>query len=108
MPRRGREFWRELIRDYEAGEDRESHSAFARRRRVTLATFRLWLYRLRHEDKASPALVPVRAVASTAPTARWRADGAAIELELPSGVMLRFPVGSDGDYVAALVERLVG
>lgn len=108
MARRGREFWRELIQEYEEGGGRESHREFAERRRVTVATFRLWLYRLRREWKGSPALVPVRVVTSTAPTARWQADEATIEAELPSGVRLRFRTGTDGDYVAALVARLVG
>src|SRR4051794_12895997 len=109
MPRRGREFWQELIREYEAGNGRESHRAFAERRRVTVATFRQWLYRLRCERDAVPRLVPVRVVAPTAPTARWSGETApAIEVALPSGVRLRLPVGGDVEYVATLIGRLVG
>jgi len=107
MPKRGCELWRELIREYESGDRRETQTAFARRRGVSVGTFRLWLYRVRRERTTGPALVPVRVLSSTAPTARWR-DDVSLELELPSGVRLRFPVGTDGGYLAALVARLIG
>jgi hypothetical protein len=51
--------------------------------------------------------MPVRVIASTAPTARSEtvADGG-IEVELRSGVRLRLTTGADLDYVTALAERL--
>src|SRR6266571_7201723 len=85
MARRGREFWQELIREYDAGGGRESHRDFAVERRVSVGTFRTWLYRLRGERKEGPSLLPVRVIASTAPSARRWGEGAMVEVELPSG-----------------------
>jgi hypothetical protein len=62
---------------------------------------------LRRERKSSVSFVPVRVIASTAPSARTGADAArAIEIELRSGVRLRMTTGADLDYVVALAERL--
>jgi len=75
---------------------------------VNLATLRSWIYKLRRERKASVSLVPVRVVASTAPKARQREEAAAaeIQVELPSGIRLRFSSSVAVDFVAALVQRL--
>ena len=107
MPRRERSSWIRLVVELERSG--LPHAEFATKHGVGLATLRSWLYRLRKERAVAqaPSLLPVRVIASTAPTARWqREDGAAIEAELPSGVRLRFSSGVDPDYVAELVRRL--
>jgi hypothetical protein len=80
------------------------------KRGVKLVTLQNWLYRLRREGrggKDAPRILPVRVVASTAPTARRSDEGAGVlEIVLPSGVRLRFPMGTDGEYVAAIVKRV--
>ena len=107
MPRRGREFWERLVAELERSGDR--HADFATRRGVKVAALRYWLYRLRrerHGGKDEPRILPVRVIASTAPTARWPSgDGSLVEIELPSGLRLRFPTGTDGAYIATLVKR---
>jgi hypothetical protein len=66
---------------------------------------RSWIYRLRREGRtvvARPAdvrLLPVEVVPS-APSSQ------AIEVRVLSGDVLAFEVGTDVDYVAALVEAL--
>jgi len=53
------------------------------------------------------SLVPVRVIASTAPSARDGRDAdCVIEVELKTGVRLRVPMQADLDYVVALVQRL--
>ena len=72
-----------------------------------MTTLRTWIYKLRRERKASVSLVPVRVVASTAPTARGaEVAGIEIEIELRTGVRLRLSTGVDVDYVAALAQHL--
>jgi len=75
-----------------------------------LVTLQSWLYRLRRERRDGndgPRILPVRVVASTAPRAQWSSDDATVvEIELPTGVRLRFATGSDGDYIATMVKRL--
>ena len=102
MFRRGREFWTSTVAEFErSGLTQES---FALRRGVAVATLRKWIYRLRRDRKASVSLVPVRVIASTAPTARSGRDE--IEIELKTGVRLRLSTAVDVDYVAALAQRL--
>jgi hypothetical protein len=106
MSRRGCGFWQHLVVELE--RSKLTQVEFARERRVPVATLRSWIYRLRREAAlAAPPLVPVRVVASTAPSARWQ-DGSAgaIEAVTPSGFRLRFQAGIDVDYVAELLRRL--
>ena len=114
MTIKGRKFWVGLIREYEGAEKRVLQEDFVRRRRVKLATFQSWLYRLRREREDAegakssrpaqgPALLPVQVVAGPG-----RLGGAMIEAELPNGVRLRFGAGIDGDAIVGLVARLAG
>ncbi len=104
----GREFWVAAVDEFERSE--MTQESFARQRRISVATLRSWIYKLRRERKASVSLVPVRVVASTAPTARGAAavggEIRAIEIELKTGVRLRLSTAADLDYVAALAQRL--
>jgi hypothetical protein len=70
-----------------------------------VTTLRSWIYKLRRERKASVSLLPVRVIASTAPTAREAVDGDT-EIELKSGIRIRLSPNADLDYVAALAQRL--
>jgi hypothetical protein len=102
---RGREFWVSTVAEFERSQ--LTQKSFAQRRGIALATLQWWLAKLRRERASSVSLVPVRVIASTAPTARseMAADGA-IEVELRSGVRLRLVAGTNLDYVAALAQRL--
>ena len=103
--RRGREFWISTIAEFERSQ--LPQKSFAQRRGIALATLQWWLAKLRRERASSVSLLPVRVVASTAPTARSEAVAdRAIEVELRSGVRLHVVVGADLDYVAALAQRL--
>ncbi len=103
--RRGREFWVSTIAEFERSH--LTQKSFAQRRGIALATLQWWIAKLRRERASSVSLVPVRVIASTAPTARSEtaAEGA-IEVELRSGVRLHVVVGANLDYVAALAQRL--
>jgi hypothetical protein len=100
-----REFWVATVDEFERSE--LTQESFARQRRIPVATLRSWIYKLRRERKASVSLVPVRVVASTAPTARGAAAASGeIEIELKTGVLLRMSTAVDLDYVVALAQRL--
>lgn len=100
---RSRKFWTTAIREFERSE--VSQEAFATRRGVSVGTLRGWIYRLRRERKASVSLVPVRVVASTAPSARQPSEQG-IEVEVPGAVRMRFAIGADVEYIAQLIKRL--
>jgi len=113
MFRRGRSFWERAV----AAQVRSglSQAAYAERQGVSVVTLRSWIYRLRDEDEGgsgerdeAPSFLPVRVIASTAPPARWQGSTAEplVEVELPTGVRLRFQVGVDAAYVAALAKGL--
>jgi hypothetical protein len=103
--RRARSIWAELIRQYErSGKELEQWAA---ERKIPPKTLRWWMWRLRREQAEEVSLVPVRVVASTAPTARRpEEESAVIEAVLTDGVRLRFPVGVSSEAVAELIARL--
>ena len=102
---RGREFWGSKIAEYERSE--LTQESFAQQRGIAVSTLRWWLAKLRQERRSSVSLVPVRVIASTAPTARSAADAdRAIEIELKTGVRLRVTTDVALDYVVALAQRL--
>ena len=101
----GREFWVTTVDEFE--RSKLTQESFARQRGIEVTTLRTWIYKLRRERRARVSLVPVRVVASTAPTARCAAPvGGEIEIELKTGVRLRLSTTVDPDYVAALAQRL--
>ena len=105
MVRRRREFWIAAVIEFE--RSKLTDEEFALRRGCRLERLRWWICRLRRERKESASMVPVRVIASTAPTARQSNESAAkVEVELSSGVRLRFATSIDLDYVAALAQRL--
>ena len=83
---------------YEKVADEESVAGFARSHDVNQGTFRVWLSRIRRERAENVELVEVE-VKGRDPRPQW--------MELAAGgVVLRFGIGSDPRYVAALVEQL--
>ena len=114
--------WTKVVADFETSD--LSQREFAKERMLSLSNLRYWIYRLRKESRPlvteptersvnkaerRPArkrltLKPVRVVASAAEP---RTEGAELlELALPSGTRLRFPAGTDLDYLRALATAL--
>jgi hypothetical protein len=92
-------FWRDLINLWRASG--QSVAAFCAAQRVSQATFYSWRKRLgvRSPRTAAPtsAFAPIRVVPD--PTA---------EVILPTGLVVRVPVGTDPAAVARLVAALGG
>jgi transposase len=92
-------FWRELIDRWRVSG--QSVAAFCADHRVSEATFYSWRKRLaaraRGPARPAPAFAPVRVVSD--PTA---------EVVLPTGLVVRVPVGTDPATVARLVAALGG
>src|SRR5271165_4523656 len=96
--------WREVVAAWR--KSGQSVSAFCRERNVPEASFYGWRRTLRERDpqrQAAPAqaashptLVPVRVV-----------PDAVVEVVLPTGFVLRVPIGANADEVAKLVSTLV-
>ena len=62
----GREFWVSTVAEFE--RSKLTQEAFAERRGVAVTTLRSGIYK--YGGKAAVSLVPLRVIASTAPTAR--------------------------------------
>lgn len=124
MPDQDRAEWTKVVADFETSD--LSQREFAKERMLSLSNLRYWIYRLRKESRPlvteptersvnkaerRPAkkgliLKPVRVVGS-APKARQGEDGVGLlELALPSGTRLRFPAGTDLEYLRALATAL--
>ena len=102
--------WPKLVAEFEASGLQQKE--FAAKHDLSLGTLQYWLYKkrkkrgLRPSDLAAEsagAFLPLEVVASPAPQAR---DGQHIEVALPQGLLLRFPVGTDAGYVAHLLSTL--
>jgi len=128
MADQDRERWTKLVADFETSE--LTQREFASERGLSFSNLRNWIYRLRKEarplvteaakeprqaPKQEPArkgsrLVPVRVVASAAkPRTRALVVSEAerlLELALPSGACIRFPAGTDLDYLRSLASAL--
>jgi hypothetical protein len=101
MQRRTREIWQNLILQYERSG--KSQEEFAREREIPVGTLRHWLYRVKRERaEEQAAILPVRVVASTAPTAR-RSEGETATVEV---VVVCFRNGATSEFVAEVVSRL--
>lgn len=124
MTDQDRERWTKLVADFESCD--LTQREFATERGISLSNLRYWIYRLRKESRplvSEPPersgqaherahrrersrLLPVRVVGS-APKARWgEASAALLELALPSGACLRFPAGTDLQYLRQLAAAL--
>lgn len=109
--RKARDIWINIVAQFErSGLTQE---AFATERNIPVGTLRSWIYRLRREqsdaaETESPAILPVRVVASTAPLARQTETVAAPAIEVAVGatVRVRFPPGTAPIVIADLVALL--
>ena len=128
MADQDKERWTKLVVDFETSD--LTQREFASERGVSFSTLRSWIYRLRKESrplvteaasssgqvpereasKKVSRLLPVQVVASAAnrrTTVMVAAEVESIlELALPSGACLRFPAGTDLDYLRALAAAL--
>jgi hypothetical protein len=86
-----------------------SVEAFAGKRGIPVGTLKWWMWRLRREKaEESTPLLPVRVVASAAPTARLSSDESAaaqVEVALADDLRLRF-AGAPADLIVEVVSRL--
>lgn len=107
MPHQGRKYWARLVAELERSG--QAHREFAAKHGVKVVTLEKWLYRFRAEKRRSVPLVPVRVAAPSAPLVQRPSPSPSaerIEIELPSGVRLRFCASSDVAYICALVRQL--
>jgi hypothetical protein len=102
MHRLGREEWTELVSEYE--KSNLGQREFAQQHEVSVPSLQFWLYKLRREANSSRRFLPVSVVAP-APKARLAMPDW-MELQLPSGLQLRFAVGTNCRYVANLLVAL--
>lgn len=91
----------------------ESLAALAARTGVAPGTLSWWRHELRHRDRARaesgtamPALLPVRVLGASPPTAPARAT--IYEVSLAGGRVLRVPSGFEPEAVRALVAAVEG
>ena len=106
MRRPGREEWKQLIEEYRSSG--LTQKEFAAQKDISLSSLLYWLYKRsklesKFDVKSAPAFLPVEVVASAAPKAR---PGTLLEARLPSGVVVRFGVGTDTRYLAELLAAL--
>jgi hypothetical protein len=115
--------WAKLVDDFQATS--LTQKEFAQERGISYSSLRNWIYRIRREarplgngtetsgkvskqepQKGDLRLIPVEMIAS-APYGAAKADAVGeLELVLASGSRLRFPAGTDIDYLRALVAVL--
>lgn len=95
---RGRNFWRSLVKEYEASE--QSREAFAKSRRIKPSTFQYWLYKIRRERSTKLASPFVEI--DIQPT---QANGQ-VRLEFPSGAILVFDRAPSFDELSAIIKTL--
>jgi hypothetical protein len=111
--------WTKLVADFETSD--LTQREFATERGISYSNLRNWLYKLRKESRPrqpEPAevpsqegsrLVPVRLVASapkTRSTVVARGGGELVEIALPSGIRVRFPVGTNLKSLRSLAAAL--
>jgi len=101
--RKSRSEWSVILRAFERSG--QSHEEFCSRRGLKIGTFRSALYRRRKSESvgAEVALVPVEVVDRGAVVP---AAGPSVLVVVIAGVELRIPVGTDVQYVSALVTEL--
>ncbi|MCK8503232.1 IS66 family insertion sequence element accessory protein TnpA [Myxococcus fulvus] len=102
--------WKQLVEEFEASG--LTQKEFAVRHQVSLGGFQYWRYKKsratpvrRSETAGRPraAFLPVEVVPSPAPRVR---EGLLLEVALPRGLLLRFPEGTQAEYLAHLVAVL--
>jgi hypothetical protein len=111
--RRGRDFWAELVGEFEEAGATEEHRAFAERHGVECDSFRRWLYRLRAEAAGRPWKRRRTTAAARTPWPLVEIQGRALgpveggfELQLPGGTCVRVPSSFDEDGLRRLLVVL--
>ena len=99
-----------LIGEYEASGLPQKE--FVAKADVSFSTFQYWLYRKSKksglQSGSTQKFLPVELVRSPAPEARAGESEhlGAVEIELPTGVRVRFEAGAPARYIAELVGVL--
>jgi hypothetical protein len=108
MPRRPTsEEWIALLAEFEQSGLQQKE--FCAKHDLSIAAFQYWMYRKakKHSESAakiSESFLPFEVVGSAAPEARPR--GAAVEIALTGGVVVRLPAGTELRYLAELLRAL--
>jgi hypothetical protein len=106
--RRSRADWEKIVAEFEASG--EQHVTFCARRRLSLHSFRTWLYRLRRERAAGTvARSATKAVQMVPVRIRRAASVPAVDdvVEvLVRGALVRVRIGQDPRYIAELAAAL--
>jgi len=92
--------WQRLIAAYEASA--VTQAEFAKRRGISVSALQHWLYRFRQERGATSASVEFVEVehSTTAPRS------SRVEVELPSGIIIRLAADVGGVEIADVVRHL--
>jgi len=98
--------WSAIVEAYERSG--QSHLEFCSKRGLKVASFRVWLYRVRKAQRAIPevALVSVELAERASSTSVARASAATGLVIAVADVEVRLAVGTDVGYVACLVAEL--
>ena len=94
MARQRQSDWKQVVAAYRASG--LTQAAYCQQSGVQVTRLRSWLYRPEPPESAQPAFLPVTVREPFGP----------VELRFPSGIVVRFSVGADVEYVAALARSL--
>ena len=98
-----------LITEYETSGLPQKE--FVAKADISFSTFQYWLYRKSKksgsQSGSTQKFLPVELVGSPAPVAREGAESiGSVEVELPTGLRVRFESGTPARYIAELVGAL--
>jgi hypothetical protein len=96
LDRRG---WQRLIAAYEASA--VTQAEFAKRRGISVSALQHWLYRIRHDRGTTKASVQFVEVEHSATPI-----GSRVEVELPSGIVIRLGEDAGGVEIADVVRHV--
>lgn len=102
MDRLGRETWVRLLEELRASG--VTQREFAEERGLSVSTLQFWIRKLRRE-RSTPRFLPVRVVASAAPSAR-PANTSGVEVLTANGHLVRFPREADPKFIGAVLAEL--
>lgn len=94
MARQRQSDWKQVVAAYRASG--LTQAAYCEQSGVRLTRLQSWLYRPGPPASALPAFLPVTVREAAGP----------VELRMPSGMVLRFSVGADVEYVGELARSL--
>lgn len=101
--RHSREWWRKTVAAFESSG--ATRADFCERRGLVVSTLQHWRQQFRREAKSPAfALVHVEPLQAPEPPPRPKM----VEATLPSGLSLRFEIGTDPHYLSSLLAGLSG